>query len=112
MYCSLTGSQLCKITGVPRSTSHFVISDNSQKLLFANNNILCLWNVYKAELEMNSDQWRNINCYAINSDAKQIVLGTYSGHLVILSIIGDNKVAEISLKAHKSCVMLVCYSNR
>jgi len=67
IYCSRTGSQLSKIIGIPRSTSNFVISDNSQKLLFANNNTLCLWSIPKGQLEMSSAQWRNIYCYAINA---------------------------------------------
>jgi hypothetical protein len=61
---------------------------------------------------MSSGQWKNIYCYAINAEGRQLVLGTYEGSLVILSIIAADKVAEISLKAHKSCVMMVSYMNR
>lgn len=77
IYCSRSGSQLSKIIGVPRSTTNFIISDNSQKLLFANSNTLCLWNIAKGRLEMSSAQWKNIYCYAINAEGRQLVLGTY-----------------------------------
>jgi WD40 repeat protein len=50
IYCSRTGSILSKISGVPRSTTSYLISDNSQKLLFGNNNTLCLWNIAKGRL--------------------------------------------------------------
>ena len=92
IYSTVDGSQLSKIMGVPRSTGNFVISGNSQRLLFANNQTLCLWSIPKGELEITSSQWRNINCYAIRDDGKQIAIGTYSGALLILTLLTTQRV--------------------
>jgi hypothetical protein len=86
IYRTVDGSQISKIMGVPRSANSFVLSGNSQRLLFANNQTLCLWSVPRGELEISSNQWRNINCYAIRDDGKQIAIGTYSGALTVLTL--------------------------
>ncbi len=37
-------------------------------------------------------QWKNINCYALNEDGSQFALGTYSGSIYVLTIVGAQKV--------------------
>ena len=70
-----------------------------------------MWDVAKGELELSSQQWRNINCYAIDEEGKSIALGTYSGTIIVLTVITPAKVSEIELKKHHNCVMQVCFSN-
>jgi WD40 repeat protein len=107
VYCTRTGQQIEKVMGIPRSCGSFSLSGNSRKLLFGNNNTLCLWNVSKGGLEISSNQWRNINCYALDARGRQMALGTYQGTIVVLTHISDQKVTEMELKRHKSCVMLI-----
>jgi WD40 repeat protein len=109
IYRTADGSQISKIMGVPRSANSFVLSGNSKRLLFANNQTLCLWSVPKGDLEISSNQWRNINCYAIRDDGGQIAIGTYSGALLILTLITVQRVTEMNLQKHKNCVMLIGY---
>jgi len=85
IYSTERGQQIQKIMGVPRSTNNFVISGNGRKLLFGNNNTICLYDVARGDLDISSNQWRNVNCYAISKDGKQFVLGTYSGSLLIIT---------------------------
>jgi WD40 repeat protein len=95
IYSTFDGSQISKIVGVPRSVNSFVVSGDSKKLLFANNQTLCLWNIPKGDLEISSNQWRNINCYAIREDSKQIAIGTYSGALIVLTLLNPQRVTEM-----------------
>jgi WD40 repeat protein len=50
LYDTSDGSQITKIMGVPRSASNFLISGNSKRMLFANNQTLCLWSIPRGEL--------------------------------------------------------------
>jgi hypothetical protein len=100
---------MSKIGGIPRSANIFALSGNSKRLLFANNQTLCLWSVPRGELEISSNQWRNINCYAIRDDGGQIAIGTYAGTVLVLTLLTVQRVSEMQLKRHKSCVMLMGY---
>jgi WD40 repeat protein len=71
-----------------------MLSKNSRKLLYGNNQQICLWDVEKAEIEMMTKQWKNINCYALNDEGTQFALGTYSGSIFVLTIIGPQRVTE------------------
>jgi hypothetical protein len=42
------GREFSSIIGVPRGSSIFVLSKNSKKLLFGNNQQICLWDICKA----------------------------------------------------------------
>jgi hypothetical protein len=41
---------------------------------------------------MSSQQWRNINCFAIDEDGGRLALGTYSGKIQVLTVISETKV--------------------
>ncbi len=69
-----------------------MISGNSRKLLYGNNQQICLWDVQRAEIEMMTKQWKNINCYALNHDGSQFALGTYNGSIFVMTIIGPQRV--------------------
>ena len=60
---------------------------------------------------MSSQQWRNINCYAIDQEGKSIALGTYSGAIIVLTVITATKVTEMELKRHRNCVMHISFSH-
>lgn len=109
IYSTLDGTEISKIMGIPRSANTFIISGNSKRLLFANNQTLCLWSIPRGELEISSNQWRNINCYAIRDDGGQIAIGTYSGGLLVLTLLTTQRVTEMELHRHKNCVMLINY---
>jgi hypothetical protein len=67
IYDTKTGQPIEKIMGIPRGATTFIISGNSRRMMFASNNTVCLWNIPKGELELGSAQWKNINCFAIDS---------------------------------------------
>lgn len=46
------GNEITKVIGVPLSTYIFVISGNGKKLLYGNNQQICLWNIITAEIEV------------------------------------------------------------
>lgn len=50
IFRTVDGTQISKILGIPRTVNSFVISGNSKRLLFANNNTLCLWSIPKGDL--------------------------------------------------------------
>lgn len=45
----------------------------------------------------------------MRDDGKQIAIGTYSGALVVLTLMSVQRVTEMELKRHKNCVMLIAY---
>ncbi len=95
IYDTRSGQPIQKIIGIPRGASLFLLSGNSRRIFFANNHTLCLWSVPKGELELASTQWKNINCYAIDSEGRRLALGTYSGAIVVLTMITATKVSEM-----------------
>lgn len=109
IYLTEDGSQISKIIGIPRSVNTFVISANSQKLLYANNQTLCIWNISKGGLDVMSNQWRNINCYSIRGDATQVAIGTYTGKIILLTFLTNERVSELEIVRHKNCVMMIGY---
>ena len=54
-------------------------------------------------------QWKNINCYALNENGTQFALGTYSGSIFVLTIIGPQRVSEFEIKRHTKCVMCITF---
>lgn len=62
----LNGKQISNVLGVPMSSHVFLISDNCLKLLYGNNQTICMWDIQKAAIDVLTKQWKNINCYAIS----------------------------------------------
>jgi WD40 repeat protein len=112
LYDPRTGNPISKILGIPRGASLFALSGNASRIFYSNNNTICLWNVPKSTLEMTSQQWKNINCSAIDDDGQRVALGTYSGQIVVLTLLSPTKVAEMDLSRHKNCVMQLCFSGK
>jgi len=57
-------------------------------------------------------QWKNINCYALSDDGKQFALGTYSGSIFVLTIVGDQRVTEFEIKRHSKCIMCLTFHKK
>ena len=62
--------------------------------MYGNNQEICLWNVERAEIEVMTRQWKNINCYALNKDGSQFALGNYAGSIFVLTMVGPQRVTE------------------
>lgn len=57
---------------------------NSEKLIYGSTQMLCLWNLRKNEIDMRTEHWKNINCYDVNDDGSQFVIGNYNGSIFVL----------------------------
>lgn len=97
----------------PISLKAIRFSKNSQKLIFASTQILCLWSIRQCGLQIRTQNWKNINCYDVSEDGSQFVIGTYNGIIFMLTYLGDGKCTQIQIKKHKTCIVAICcHSNK
>lgn len=90
-----TGRDIGQLLGVPNNPRMFVFSDKANRAIGGDNQTLSLWKISDSSLEIYSRNWRNLNCYAINSDGSYFALGTFNGQIYVLGIIGENKCSQI-----------------
>jgi len=57
--------------------------------------MLCLWNVRKNEIDMRTEHWKNINCYDVNEDGSQFVVGNYNGSIFVLEFVEVGKCNQV-----------------
>ena len=50
LFDTKTGSELTKVIGVPTSCSNFLIYDNGRRILYGNNQTVCLWSISTASI--------------------------------------------------------------
>ena len=49
-----------------------------------------------------------MNCYDVNADGTQFVIGTYNGIIYVLDFVEVGKCQQISIQRHKTCVTAIC----
>lgn len=81
---------------------------NSEKIIYGSTQMLCLWNLRKNEIDMRTEHWKNINCYDVNDDGSQFVIGNYNGSIFVLEFVAVGKCNQVEIKRHKTCVATLC----